>query len=696
MEPVGELTFDEAYDIFKEQVEAGVKAGADLLMIETQTDIYETKAAVLAAKENSDLPVFCSLTFQEDGRMLMGTDPLTAINILQDMGIDVIGVNCSLGPVQIIPIVLELLKYSKIPVLVQPNAGLPVIIDGETAFQVDIPEYLDAMEEMLRAGVAVVGGCCGTNPEYIEALAKRIEGKTYPALSSDAEAIRNTKAMTAVSSSTKTVVLDDRIRIIGERINPTGKKLLKEALKAGDLSYIEKEAIDQTKAGAEILDINVGLPEIDEYEMMLSAVRRVSSAVKAPLQIDSADPTVLEAAVRYYNGKPIINSVNGKKENMEAVFPIVKKYGACVIALTLDEKGLPKNTEERLAIAERIIKTAESYGIERERILVDCLTLTVSAQQNAGRDTLEAIRRVKKEFGVKTTLGASNVSFGLPERKLLNRTFLAMALEAGLDAPITDPLVPEYIDTIRAFEALSAKDIESKDYIRLYGAQNVQQKPTDKVAVSSKENSFTLEEIIIEGYDERAADATQALLKTMKPLEIVEQKIIPALEIVGKDYETGLSFLPQLIKSADTVKAAFTVLKEAMKAEGGMTSYGKLILATVQGDIHDIGKNIVKVLLENYGYEVIDLGKDVPIEKVVETAKEMNIKMVGLSALMTTTVVNMEKTIKALKEAGLDCVTAVGGAVLTEEYAKKIGADFYCKDAMDTVRAANLIFKSGN
>ncbi|MDF2655948.1 MAG: homocysteine methyltransferase [Bacillota bacterium] len=696
MEPVGELTFDEAYDIYKEQVEAGEKAGADLIIIETQTDVYETKAAVLAAKENSSLPVFCSVTFQEDGRMLMGTDPQTAVNILQDMGIDAIGVNCSLGPKQIVPIVREILKHSKLPVLVQPNAGLPVIVNGATAFEVDIPEYLEAMEEMLQAGIAVAGGCCGTNPEYIAALTKKIQGVRYPALSAEAEAERKAKAVTAVSSSTMTVVLDDRIRIIGERINPTGKKLLKEALKAGDLSYIEKEAIDQVKAGAEILDINVGLPEIDELQMMLAAVKRVSSSVKVPLQIDSANPEVLEAAVRYYNGKPIINSVNGKMKNMEEIFPIVKKYGACVIALTLDEKGLPKDTEERLAIAERIIKTAERYGIGRDRILVDCLTLTVSAQQNAGRDTLEAIRRVKREFGVKTTLGASNVSFGLPERKLLNRTFLAMALEAGLDAPITDPLVPEYIDTIHAFEALSCKDLESKDYIRLYGGQIDSQKPAEKKTAQGAAETFTLEEIIIEGYDERAAAVTVELLKTMKPLEIVEQKIIPALEIVGRDYESGVSFLPQLIKSADTVKAAFTVLKEAMKSSGGMTSYGRIILATVQGDIHDIGKNIVKVLMENYGYDIVDLGKDVPIEKVVETAKEMNIKMVGLSALMTTTVVNMEKTIKALKDAGLDCVTAVGGAVLTEDYAKKIGADFYCKDAMDTVRAANLTFKTGN
>ncbi len=696
LEPVGELTFDEAYDIFKEQIVAGEKAGADFILFETFTDIYEMKAAVLAAKENCDLPVFCSVTFQEDGRMLMGTDPLTAVNILQDLGIDALGVNCSLGPKQMIGIVKEFLTYSKLPVLVQPNAGLPVIENGETVFQVDIGEYIEAMQELLQAGIAIAGGCCGTNPEYMKALAESIGSNHYPALSQDADKIRRAKAVTAVSSSTKTVVLDSRIRIIGERINPTGKKRLKEALKTKDLSYIENEAIDQVKAGAEILDINVGLPEINEYEMMLTAVKKVSSVVTAPLQIDSADPEVIEATVRSYNGKPIINSVNGKKENMEAVFPIVKKYGACVIALTLDEKGLPENAEERLAIAQRIIETAESYGIGRERILVDCLTLTVSAQQNAGRDTLEAIRQVKKQFGVKTTLGASNVSFGLPERKLLNRTFLAMALEAGLDAPITDPLVPEYIDTIHAFEALSCKDIESKDYIRLYGGQTdmAADKASPKDKTQTDTAAITLEEIIAEGYEDRASKATEELLKEMKPLEIVEQKIIPALETVGKDYESGASFLPQLIKSADTVKAAFVVLKEAMKAEGGMISYGKVILATVQGDIHDIGKNIVKVLLENYGYVVVDLGKDVPIEKVVETAKNEKIKMIGLSALMTTTVVNMEKTIKALKDAGLDCITAVGGAVLTEDYAKKIGADFYCKDAMDTVRVANGIFKA--
>ncbi|WP_206458425.1 homocysteine S-methyltransferase family protein [Anaerovorax sp. IOR16] len=694
MEPYGPLTFEEAYAMFREQIEAGVKAGVDLILLETFTDIYELKIAVLAAKECCDLPVFCSLTFQEDGRMLMGTDPLTAITILQDMGIDTLGMNCSLGPKQMIPLVQEFLHHSKVPVLVQPNAGLPTIINGETIYDVSIKEYTEIMVSFVDEGLAIAGGCCGTTPDYILSLAEALKDKKLQPRSMK-------EPIMAVSSATKTVFLDDRIRIIGERINPTGKKRLKEALKLGDYSYIENEAIQQVEAGAEILDINVGLPEMDELSTMLSVVKKVSAVVDVPLQIDSADSRVLEAAVRTYNGKPIINSVNGKEEVMDAVFPIVKKYGACVIALTLDEKGLPKNAEERVEIADRIIKRAAEYGIGPDRILVDCLTLTVSAQQNAGRDTLEAIRRVKQKYGVKTTLGASNVSFGLPERILLNRTFLAMALEAGLDAPITDPLVPDYVNTISAFEALSGKDIESKNYIDYYGTNSngLTTKQNREVLTrnTSKKSSleaFTLEEIILNGYEDRAAQITEELLKTEKPLEIVEKRIIPSLEQVGKEYETGEKFLPQLMKAADTVTRSFHVLKEAMKLSGESINYGRIILATVEGDVHDIGKNIVKVILENYGYEVLDLGKDVPVEKVVEVARNENIQLVGLSALMTTTVVSMEKTIKKLEEAGLSCKTAVGGAVLTKDYAEEIGADYYCKDAMDTVKAANEIFKN--
>lgn len=707
LEPVGDFSFEEAYDTFSEQVLAGVSAGADLIILETFTDIYEMKAAILAVKENSSLPVFCSVTFQEDGRMLMGTDPLTMVTALQDLGIDALGINCSLGPKQMMGLVREILRVAKVPVLVQPNAGLPQVADGQTLYDVGAEEYTQVMLDMLQAGVAVVGGCCGTTPEYIETLTRRIKSiddetqkSIFPALAPDIEAKRKERAMTAVSSATKTVILDQRIRVIGERINPTGKKLLKEALRESNFSYIENEAIDQVKAGAEILDINVGLPDIDEKEMMLKALKKVSAVVNVPLQIDSASSEVVEAAARRYNGRPLINSVNGKQEVMDAIFPIVKKYGACVVALTLDEKGLPEDTKARVDIAARMIKEAAKYGIGPERLIVDCLTLTVSAQQEAGRDTLAAIRQVKDQFKVKTTLGASNVSFGLPERKLINRTFLAMALEAGLDAPITDPLVPEYIDTIRAFEALSGKDLESKDFIGHYGGQGGAASNAGTVRERAKEETLPpeaiLKEIILEGYEDRAAAATVELLKDMKPLEIVEEIIIPTLETVGKEYEEGIRFLPQLIKSADTVKSAFVVLKEAMEASGESISYGKVILATVQGDIHDIGKNIVKVILENYGYEVIDLGKDVPIDAVVAAAREHEIKMVGLSALMTTTVVNMEKTIKALKEVYPQCVTAVGGAVLTAGYAKKIGADFYCKDAMDTVRVANNVFGSKN
>ncbi len=716
MAPVGELTFEEAYDMFKEQVIAGAEAGADLIILETFTDIYELKAAILAVKENCNLPVLCTVTFQDNGRTLMGSDPITAINVLQDLNIDAIGANCSLGPKDMIPIVKEMLKYAKIPVMVQPNAGLPKLVDGQVQYDVKIEDFTEAMLEMVEAGVSVVGGCCGTNPQYIKALSKEINRKKligdikinkYDSELLIDDELDNGRGFTAVSSCTKTVFIGDEISIIGERINPTGKKLLKEALLNQDLSYVESEALSQLHGGAHILDVNVGIPGIDEKKMMLTVLGRLSDLTDAPLQIDSADADVIEAAARVYRGKPLINSVNGKQEVMDRIFPIVKKYGACVVALTLDEKGLPETTEERIAIAERIIEEAAKYNISRDRIIVDCLTLTVSAQQNAGKDTLEAIRQVKSLFGVKTTLGASNISFGLPERKLLNRTFLAMALEAGLDAPITDPTVTEYVDTIRAFEVLSSKDLESGRYIQLYGEKSQNKEKIDNqgeqgkaplvLDINKEQSEINLhdqmEAIILEGFQDKAAQVTEALLIQHQPLQIVESIIIPALEKVGKNYEVGDIYLPQLIKSADTVRCAFEIIKPALEKSGQIMSYGRVILATVQGDIHDIGKNIVKILLQNYGYEVIDLGKDVPIDKVVQAAKDENIKMVGLSALMTTTVVNMEKTIQALRQSGLDCVVAVGGAVLTESYAKDIGADHYCKDAMDTVKVANMVFK---
>lgn len=712
MEPAGDMSFEEAVDLFKEQVEAGVEAGADLIICETFTDVYEMKAAVVAVRETTDLPLFCSVTFQEDGRMLMGTDPQTMVYYLQDMGMDALGVNCSLGPKQMVPIVHQILEICKLPVLLQPNAGLPRIENGETVFDVTIEEYAQVMKELTDKGLAVAGGCCGTSPEYIQALTDLVGGRAVTVSAGACRAAEGKTPMT-VCSATKTVIFDGGVKIIGERINPTGKKALKEALKNGDFSYIEDEAVRQVQAGAHILDVNVGLPEIDEKKAMLEAVRRVSQAVEAPLQIDSANPEILEAAVRRINGKPIINSVNGKEENLKAILPIAKKYGANLVALTLDEAGLPENEEQRVAIAQKIVSRAAEYGIGPERILTDCLTLTVSAQQNAALDTLAAIRTVKERFGVRTTLGASNISFGLPNRRLLNSSFLTMAMMAGLDAPITDPLVEEYKDAIYAFCALSGKDKECASYIEAYAPTEQERKAkkaqtttlkekkasssaASKSAGSEKEvdgAEITLYEIILKGYIDRAPQAAQELLKSKEPLSIVEEVVIPALEVVGKEYESGRSFLPQLIKSADTVRAAFEILKKVMSQGGTDMSYGKIILATVEGDIHDIGKNIVKVLLENYGYEVIDLGKDVPVEEVVKTARDENIQMVGLSALMTTTVVSMEKTIQALKDAGLSCRVAVGGAVLNQEYADQIGADYYCREAMDTVKAANELFK---
>ncbi len=678
MAPAGDLSFEEAYQLFKEQIIAGTQAGADLILFETFSDIYEIRAGILAAKENSHLPVFCSVTFQEDGRTLMGTDPLTMVNVLQDMGIDALGVNCSLGPDQITDIVFQVLKYSRLPVLVQPNAGLPEVVNGETRFQVNIETYINAMAKMIDEGVQIAGGCCGTTPEYIHRLKETVSNKKPKRI--------KVLPFTAVSSFSRTIMLDERIRIIGERINPTGKKLLKEALREGNMGYIADEALLQSEQGAHILDINVGLPEINEKEMMHKVIRHVEQTVDLPLQIDSSDPEVLEQAVRYYNGKPIINSVNGKKSVMDSIFPIVKKYGTCVVALTLDEKGLPESCEERVDIAGKIIQYAQNYGINKERIIVDCLTLTVSAQQEAALETLKAMKIIKEHYGVRTTLGTSNISFGLPRRKILNKTFLAAALTYGLDAPITDPADKEVMDIIRAFEVLSVKDKEAQDYISFFSEE--------KEEFSKQKNKReSLDEIIIKGLTDKSRWETLEMLKTSEPLEIVNRYLIPALEIVGQKFETGEIFLPQLIKSAETVKKAFEVIKENLANDEDSLYHGKIILATVRGDIHDIGKNIVKVLLENYGYEVLDLGKDVPIEDVVKAVKENDVHLVGLSALMTTTVTSMEKTIQALKGEGLKCKVMVGGAVLNPEYSTQIGADFYCKDGMAAVRVANELFR---
>ncbi|OFI06055.1 methionine synthase [Clostridium acetireducens DSM 10703] len=680
MEPIGTLKFEKAYEIFKRQVVAGSKAGCHVILIETISDIYEAKAAVLAAKENSNLPVFCTMTFAEDGRTFTGTDPITMVTVLEGLGVDALGLNCSLGPKEIMPIVEEILKYSSIPVIVQPNAGLPRVDGNKTVYDITEEEFASYMKTIAEKGARILGGCCGTNDDFIRKTVEKVENIKVKEIEK--------KEFTAITSYSKTVLLGEEVKIIGERINPTGKKKFKEALKTNNMDYILNEAIMQKEAKADILDVNVGLPEINEEEVMIKVIREIQSIIDLPLQIDSSNSKVIEKAVRIYNGKPIINSVNGKEEVMESIFPIAKKYGAVVIGLTLDEKGIPSKAEDRVKIAEKIINKANEYGIDKKDIIIDCLVLTVSAQQKEVMETIKAVKMVKDKFNVKTTLGVSNVSFGLPNRSILNKTFLAMALAQGLDAPILNPNNKDVIETINAFKVLANQDKDAKDYVKNYS--NID----DKKEVNKENNTKDLKNIIISGIKEEAKEKTKELLKIKQSMEIVDEYLIPALDIVGKKYEKGEIFLPQLIQSAETVKNAFEIIREKISIEGKVSIYkGKIILATVQGDIHDIGKNIVKVILENYGFEVIDLGKDVPIKVVVEKAKQNNIKLVGLSALMTTTVKSMEETIKALRKNNINCKVFVGGAVLNEEYAKMIKADYYAKDAQEAVKIAQKEFR---
>ena len=684
MEPTGTLSFEKAYELFKQQVIAGEKAGCDLFLIETISDIYEAKAAILAIKENSKLPVFCTVSFQEDGRTLMGTDPLTMVTVLEGLGVDALGVNCSLGPKELLPIVEEILKYASIPVMVQPNAGLPKMKDGKTVFDIDSDTFADYMEKMAQAGVRVLGGCCGTKDEFIR--------KTVDIVSKlDVKEITK-KDITVISSSVQSVIFDE-VRVIGERINPTGKKKFKEALKNHDIDYILGQAIEQNEGGADLLDVNVGLPEIDETAVMVEVIKELQAILPLPLQIDSSSPEVIEAGARIYNGKPLINSINGKLEVMEDILPIVKKYGACVIGLTLDENGIPSKAEERFEIAKKIVDKAAEYGIDKKDIFIDCLVLTASAQQAEVMETLKALTMVKEKLGVKTALGVSNVSFGLPNRPILNRSFLAMAMQAGLDAPIMNPNTEEMMQTVFAYKVLANQDVDSEKYIARYANQIKTDAGAKPVSAEAEKN---LKEIVIKGLKEEAKAKTKELIKVETGLEIVKNYLIPALDIVGKRFEKGEIFLPQLIQSAETVKKSFEVIKEKLEADGEeKITKGKIILATVKGDIHDIGKNIVKVVLENYGFDIIDLGKDVPVEKVVETAKKEGVKLVGLSALMTTTVISMKDTIEALRKEGVSCKVFVGGAVLNQEYADMIGADYYAKDAQESVKIAQEFFKTG-
>lgn len=684
LEPTGSLTFEEAYDIFKEQVIAAVQAGADVIACETMTDLYELKAAVLAAKENSDLPIITTMTFEENTRTFTGCSVSAMALTMEGLGVDAIGVNCSLGPKELEPVVAEFSKWTSLPLAVKPNAGLPDPITNK--YDVSPDEFADSMANLVKYGVKIAGGCCGTTPEFIRAVVGHLKEMKYVKQSPKLEA--------AVCSPAKTVVIDQP-RIIGERINPTGKKRFKEALKSGDIGYILGQAVEQINAGADILDVNVGLPDIDEKEMMVKVVKALQSVTDLPLQLDSTRPDVLEAALRVYNGKPIVNSVNGEKASMEAILPLVRKYGAAVVGLALDEGGIPKTAEGRFQIAEKILANAEKTGIPKRDVFIDCLTLTASAEQAAVMETVKALHRVKTELGLKTVLGVSNISFGLPNRELVNCNFLQMALTNGLDLPIINPNAALMTGAVRAYKLLTNIDKNSAEFIAAYSGSNF----TTSVSTSGtsatvqKSEGNDLPSAIANGLKEEGARITEELLKTKDSMEIVDELLIPALDKAGAEFESGKIFLPQLIMAAGVAQAAFEVIKNHMAKSGGKSvSKGKVVLATVKGDIHDIGKNIVKVLLENYGFEVIDLGRDVPPENVLDAAVKHNVKLVGLSALMTTTLASMEETVKLLRGNNVPCKIVVGGAVLTPEYAEKIGADFYAKDAKDTVNAARKVY----
>jgi 5-methyltetrahydrofolate--homocysteine methyltransferase len=679
LSPLGTLSFEDAYEMFKEQVLSGVKHGADLILIETMSDLLEAKAALLAAKENSSLPVFVTMTLDEDGRTFLGSDAKTIALTLSSLGADAVGLNCSLGPKQILPFVKTVCEYSRVPVIVQPNAGKPRFENGETVFDCTPQDFCREIEKMLDMGVGIIGGCCGTTPEYTRLL-RRLADSRKPVP-------RKQKKVTAVTSAQNSVILENNIAVIGERINPTGKKRLKEALRSNDAEYILNEAMLQTEHGADILDVNAGLPEIDEKQVLTSLVREIQAVTPLPLQIDSSDPAAIESACRVYCGKPIINSVNGKKESLDAVLPIAKKYGAAVVGLTLDENGIPDTAEERFRIAERILDAARAYGIPDEDVLIDSLVLTASTNQKQVMETLKTVSLVRQRLSLHTVLGVSNVSFGLPEREKINSTFLAAAFGAGLTMPILNPMSGAYMDCVNAFRVLNGEDEGAADFISRYASLASQQ-----AAKLPEGSDMTVEEIILSGRKQLMKQKTLELLESKNALEIIDGYFIPALDRVGEKYEKGEFFLPQLMASAEAAKVGFDVIKE--RCPSGDSGKGAIILATVEGDVHDIGKNIVRMLLENYGYRVIDLGKDVKSETVVGAVKQSGIRLVGLSALMTTTVKNMEKTIRAIHSEVPDCAVMVGGAVLNEEYARQVGADFYSKDAAGAAKIAEEFFKN--
>ena len=683
LRPLGDLDFEDAVSAFGEMIRVGTMAGAEAILIETMTDIYEAKAALLAAKENSDLPVFVTMTFDQDGKLLTGGDLTVAAAVLEGLGADAIGLNCGLGPEQMASLLPKLRESTGLPIVVNPNAGLPVERDGKTCFDVVPQEFAGWMGEIAREGAWIVGGCCGTTPEHIAAMTAACRGLRCRPLPDPAQTI--------VTSGSRSVEFGGRPVIIGERINPTGKSKFKQALRDHDIPYVLREGIAQQDAGAHVLDVNVGLPEIDEPALMCEVIQELQAVSPLPLQIDTSDPITMEQAMRLYNGKPLVNSVTAKTASMKAIFPLVKKYGGVVVGLTITEEGIPETAEGRFLAARRIVQTAQSYGIRRCDIIIDPLTMAVSAGQDAAVVTLDALERIHKELGVKTSLGVSNVSFGLPQRENITSAFFLMALQRGLHGAIMNPKSEQMMRTYRSYCVLAGWDVNCTEYIEAYG-----QEPNRGTSPQPVGTEYTLQEAIEKGLKDAAHQAAEKALATRTGLELINQEIVPALDAVGDRFEKKTLFLPQLLMSAEAAKAAFEVIKSHLQGGEENTKRSRLtiVIATVKGDVHDIGKNIVKVLLENYGFHVIDLGKDVPPETILEAAKKENAQLVGLSALMTTTVVNMKETIELLRKELPHVKVMVGGAVLTQEYADSIGADFYGKDAMASVRYASDLAES--
>ncbi len=685
LKPYGDLDFEDAVALFAETVKLGKKYGADLIFIETMNDSYETKAALLAAKENSSLPVFVSNAYGKDKRLMTGASPAAMVALLEGMGADAIGANCSLGPDMLSPVVDELLKYASVPVLLKPNAGLPEIVDGKTVYGITPREFAKQVKSLVEKGVRICGGCCGTTPEFIREL------KAF----CDVSPVRQEKKHhSLVSSYTHALDLSHRPILIGERINPTGKKAFKEALRSHDLDYILKETLGQAECGAHILDVNVGLPEIDETAMIKETVCEIQAVCDLPLQIDTSNIEAMEAALRRYNGKAIINSVNGKAESMHALFPLVKKYGGVVVALTLDENGIPESAAGRLSIAKKILSVAAEYGIDKKNIVFDPLTLTVSADKNAAVVTLNSVRMIKEKLGARTILGVSNISFGLPERDALSASFFTSALEAGLDAAIMNPYSYEMMKAYHTYRTLHALDDNCSDYIK-FASEYASTAParSSAKAAADEGGEDSLKSAIIKGLREKALDLAKKMLSDTAPISIVNDHIIPALDTVGRGFEAHTVYLPSLLMSAEAAKAAFEPISSLLRSSENNAKRATVVMATVKGDIHDIGKNIVCLLLENYGFDVIDLGRDVSPETVLSAVIEHNAPIAGLSALMTTTVPAMEETIALLHKKAPFCKVVVGGAVLNEEYAAMIGADKYSADAMETVRYAESLIK---